>query len=74
MLEGIIQQALAAKYGVEIATNDPAAFKRKFYSVRRKLVDGGVLAAKSLICAEPPQGTGLLWLIKDRELPNDQPC
>lgn len=47
-LQGLFSKALKSDVGIELATNDPATLRRRFYKLRKALKDKGDLSLDGL--------------------------
>ena len=65
-IEELLWRALESKLGIEVATNDVEAFKRRLYSSRAKARQDGNLAFDSLQFITPPaESDTKLWIVRN---------
>lgn len=65
-IRDIMWEAVTSKVGVEVATSDVEAFKRKFYSERAKAREEGCFEFDVLaVVMPPPTVTGKIWVVQN---------
>lgn len=69
MLE-LLYAALNSPLGVSVSTNDANRLRMELYALRAKSEDRARLAILSFCLA--PDGTGALWIVKARPIPNGE--
>jgi len=66
-MEAILREALQSDLGIEVHTDDPELFGRKFYSFRRKARERGVDLYDELRLLTPPDGKeSKMWIVKEQ--------
>ena len=69
-LTGLLWQALTAEVGLEVVTNNPEGFKRKFYTERAKAREQGNFSFDELSLILPPSDKqhNKVWIVHNGQV------
>jgi len=63
-LRDLLWTTLDEPHGIEVETNDPERFKRKFYTERKKAEDEGIYDFANISCrTSPTEPQCRIWLV-----------